>query len=244
MEWTDDGLMLGAKPFGETGALAEIFTRSHGRAAALVYGGASRRIKPLLQPGNAVSVTWKGRTGEQLGFFAPLELNEPHAARLMHDAAALTALTAAIALIRAATPERQAFPGLFDAMSVLVNGLAVAEVWPALYTRFELGLLTEVGYGLDLSRCAITGAVTSLAWVSPKTGRAACAAAGAPYSDKLLVLPPFLVDAEAEIASGDVADAFALTGFFLDRRVFDPQGQGMPDARRRLIELLGHAGRL
>lgn len=244
MEWNDDGFVLGAKPFGETAALAEIFTRHHGRAAALVHGGASRRIKPTLQPGNAVSVTWKARTGEQLGFFAPLDLVEPHAARVMHDAAALTALTAAIALVRRATAERQAFPSLFEGLGVLINGLDLGDVWPALYVRFELGLLSEIGYGLDLSRCAMTGVTDDLAWVSPKSGRAASASAGAPYSDKLLALPAFLVDPAAPIAPGDVADAFALTGFFLDRAVFDPQGQAMPDARRRLIELLGHAGRL
>jgi DNA repair protein RecO (recombination protein O) len=117
-------------------------------------------------------------------------------------------------------------------------------VWPALYARFELGLLTALGYGLDLSRCAVTGEKGNLAWVSPRTGRAAAYEAGLPHADVLLRLPPFLVDADAELKSGDVADAFALTGYFLERRLFDQKGEGMPEARRRLIERLGFAGRL
>ena len=147
-------------------------------------------------------------------------------------------------LIRAATPERQAYPQLYDAMIVLIEAMPHTDVWPALYTRFELGLLSAMGYGLDLTRCAVTGETEGLAWVSPRTGRAATAEAGAPHADVLLRLPPFLVDPEAELSSGDVADAFALAGYFLERRVFDQRGEGMPEQRRRLIERLGFAGRL
>jgi DNA repair protein RecO (recombination protein O) len=126
----------------------------------------------------------------------------------------------------------------------MLEALDAREVWPALYPRFELGLLAALGYGLDLGECALTGAREELAFVSPKTGRAASRTAGAPFAAKLLPLPPFLTDAHAEIAPGDTADAFALAGFFLERRLFDPMGQGIPDARRRLIEALGHSGRL
>ena len=127
---------------------------------------------------------------------------------------------------------------------LLIETMGRNEMWPALYTRFELGLLSELGYGLDLSICAVTGAVDDLAWVSPRSGRAASKEAGDPFADKLLRLPPFLIDAERPVESGDIADAFALAGYFLERRIFDPQGQGVPDARRRLIECLGFAGRL
>jgi DNA repair protein RecO (recombination protein O) len=205
---------------------------------------ASRRTKPNLQAGNLVHVTWKARTGDQLGFFSPLDLVEPHAARLMDDAAALTGLSSAVALIRGATAERQPYPGMFDALLVLVEALTSPEVWPAVYTRFELGVLAALGYGLDLERCAVTGAEADLAYVSPRTGRAASREAGEPFADKLLRLPPFLIDSQAPIEPGDVADAFALSGYFLERRVFDARGEGMPDARRRLIETLGHRGRL
>src|SRR5262249_55069826 len=132
----------------------------------------------------------------------------------------------------------------YDALIVLIEAMPENDIWPALYTRFELGLLSALGYGLDLSRCAVTGETTGLAWVSPRTGRAATAEAGAPHADVLLKLPPFLTDPAAPVEEGDVAHAFALSGFFLERRVFEHKGEGMPDARRRLIERLGFAGRL
>ncbi len=242
MEWVDNAIVLGARPFGEGKLVAEVFSREHGRYGGVVHAG--RKMQPVLQAGNLVHAGWKARLSEQLGFYSPLELVEPHATRLLDDPIALTGLLSAVTLIRAATPERQAYPQLYDAVIVLIESMPHTEIWPALYTRFELGLLSAMGYGLDLTRCAVTGETEGLAWVSPRTGRAATAEAGAPHAGVLLRLPPFLVDPEAELKSGDVADAFALAGYFLDRRVFDHKGEGMPDARRRLIERLGFAGRL
>jgi DNA repair protein RecO (recombination protein O) len=244
MEWSDDAIVLGARPFGESGAIAELFTREHGRAAAMVHGGISRRTRPTLQAGNLVRTTWKARTGEQLGFFAPIEVARPYAAHLLEDAVALAGMSSAIALLRLGTAERQAYPTLFDALILLIEGLSESEVWPALYARFELGILSELGYGLDLTVCALTGVADDLAFVSPRSGRAASREAGEPFADKLLRLPPFLTDADKPVEEGDVADALALAGYFLERRLFDPQGQGMPPARVRLIERLGFAGRL
>ena len=242
MEWTDTAIVLGARPFGEGKLVAEVFSREHGRFGGVVHAG--RKSQPILQAGNVVHCGWKARLSEQLGFYSPLELVEPHATRLLDDALALLGLSSAVALIRGVTPERQAYPQLYDALTVLIEAMPHTEVWPALYTRFELGLLSAMGYGLDLSRCAVTGETEGLAWVSPRTGRAATADAGAPHADVLLKLPRFLVDTEAELMAGDVADAFALAGYFLERRLFDHKGEGMPDARRRLIERLGFAGRL
>lgn len=241
MEWIDDAIVLGAKPFGEGKLVAEVFARQHGRFGGVVHGG--RRAQPNLQAGNLVHAGWKARLSEQLGFYNPLELTTPYGGRVLDDAVALAGVSSAVALIRGATAERQAYPGLFDALIVLLEALPDAEVWPALYARFEIGLLAQVGYGLDLARCAVTGAEEDLAYVSPRTGRAASAEAGAPFADKLLRLPPFLTGA-GTIEEGDVADALALAGFFLERRVFDHKGEGMPEARRRLIERLGYAGRL
>lgn len=242
MEWIDDAIVLGARPFGEGKLVAEVFAREHGRFGGVVHAG--RKSQPILQAGNIVHAGWKARLSEQLGFFSPLELSEPHATRLLDDAVALAGLSSAVALIRGVTPERQAYPQLYDALVVLLEAMPHVEIWPALYARFELGLLGALGYGLDLSRCAVTGETENLAWVSPRTGRAATYDAGLPHAELLLRLPPFLVDPGAELKQGDVADAFALSGFFLDRRLFDHKGEGMPEARRRLIERLGFAGRL
>lgn len=242
MEWVDDAIVLGSRHFGEGKLVAEVFSREHGRYGGVVHAG--RKSQPILQAGNLVHAGWKARLSEQLGFYSPLELVEPHATRLLDDPIALAGLSSAVSLIRGATPERQAYPQLYDALIVLIESMPHTDVWPAIYTRFELGLLAALGYGLDLSRCAVTGETENLAWVSPRTGRAATAEAGAPHADVLLRLPPFLVDPDAELKSGDVADAFALAGYFLERRVFEHKGEGMPDSRRRLIERLGFAGRL
>ena len=242
MEWTGPGIVLGAKPFGESKAIAELLTAEQGRVAGVVHGG--RRMGGVLQAGNRVHVTWKARLAEQLGFFAPFELESGVAASLLEDKAALNALTSAVALLRLALPERQAYPAVYAALSVVLDGFEEPQVWPALYTRFELGLLAAAGYGLDLSRCALTGVEDDLGFVSPKSGRAANREAAAEFADKLLVLPPFFTNPEAPLNPGDVADAFALTGFFLERRIADPKGEGLPDARRRLIEHLGMSARL
>ncbi|MBL8552370.1 MAG: DNA repair protein RecO [Hyphomonadaceae bacterium] len=243
MEWADEAIVLGAKPFGESKAIAEVFARGHGRYGGVVHGGLGKTMRPVLQAGNVVRAGWKARLSEQLGFFSPLELMTPHASRLFDDAVSLAGLSSAVALIRGTSAERQAYPQLYDALLVLIEALG-AEVWPALYARFELGLLAEMGYGLDLARCALTGATEDLAYVSPRSGRAACAEAGAPFADKLIRLPPFLVRSDAAIETGDVADALALAGYFLERRLYDQKGEGLPEARRRLIERLGFAGRL
>jgi DNA repair protein RecO (recombination protein O) len=242
MEWVDDAIVLGARPFGEGKLVAEVFARAHGRFGGVVHAG--RKSLPILQAGNVVHAGWKARLSEQLGFFNPLELVEPHATRLLDDPIALAGLSSAVSLVRGAVAERQAYPQLYDALIVLIEAMPHREIWPALYARFELGLLAALGYGLDLSRCAVTGATENLAWVSPRTGRAATDEAGAPHADVLLRLPPFLVDSDAELQEGDVADAFALSGHFLERRLFDQKGEGLPEARKRLIERLGFAGRL
>jgi DNA repair protein RecO (recombination protein O) len=242
MEWTDDAIVLGAKHFGEGKLVAEVFSREHGRYGGVVHGG--RRAQPMLQAGNLVRASWKARLADQLGFFSPIEMLEPHATRLLDDAVALAGLSSAVALVRGAVAERQAYPQLYDAMLIVIEAAPQNEIWPALYARYELGLLAALGYGLDISSCAITGETEGLAWVSPRTGRAATFEAGQPHADKLLRLPPFLSDTEASLEEGDVADALALAGYFLERRVFDHKGEGMPEARRRLIERLGFAGRL
>lgn len=240
MEWSDEGIVIAVKPHGETAAVAEILTRRHGRHLGLVHGGRSRKLRPILQIGNHVDVTWKGRLAEQLGHLG-LEMRRGYAAQAMDDALALSGLNALCALSRL-LPERDPHPGFYEITLFVLGYLDDAEVWPALYVRWELALLEELGFGLDLRQCAATGGNDGLIYVSPKSGRAVSASAGEPYKDRLLRLPPFLAAGRQNtVVAGDVGDGLALTGRFLDDRVFRPRGDTVPDARRRMVELIAKA---
>jgi DNA repair protein RecO (recombination protein O) len=245
MEWSDDAVVLGLRPFGENDAVLDVFARAHGRSAGLLYGGAGRK-RQHLQPGNGLIVTWKARLETQLGFFSGVETTRSRAAAAIADPLALVGLGAALALVRAATPERVAFPKLFDALIIVLDNLAEPDIWPALYVRFELGLLAEMGYGLELDSCAVTGASgpnAHLTHVSPRTGRAVSAEAAAPYLDRLLDLPGFLSRPSAPDAHA-LAAGFRLAGHFLERRLFAAVNQPLPEARTRLIDMLARQGRL
>lgn len=242
--WTDDAIALSARKFGENDAILDVFTATKGRTSGVVYGGASKSKRALLEPGARLRLTWKARSEEHLGFFETLEARSGSASALIEDGAALSALSCAASLLLGALPDRSPFVKLFEATEIMLDGLNDAKAWPALYVRWEMGLLAELGFGLDLTTCALTGVVEDLAWVSPKTGRAAAREVGAPYADKLLVLPPFLLGGGATLESGDVADGFALTGHFITRELFDPLRKALPDARARLIFALGKSGRL
>jgi DNA repair protein RecO (recombination protein O) len=237
MDWNDEGVILSVRPHGETGAVLELFTRRHGRHLGLVHGGRSRRLRPILQTGNHVDATWKARLADNLGHFG-VELRKGHAAAVMEDAAALAALTSVAALARL-LPERDPHPNLFEVTLFVLGFLDEPQVWPALVVRWELALLEELGFGLDLASCAATGETSDLVYVSPRTGRAVSAQAGEPYRDRLLALPAFLRrDAAGAVTAADVEAGFALTGHFLDARVLRPRDIAMPDARRRLLSYL------
>lgn len=236
MQWSDEGVVLGARPHGEAGAVAELFTRQHGRHLGFVHGGRSRRLRPVLQVGNHVDVQWKARLIDHLGYFT-IELRRGFAAQAMQEPAALAALTSMAALVRL-LPERDPHAQLFEVTLFVLGFLEEREVWPALVARWELALLEELGFGLDLARCASTGTTSELTHVSPKSGRAVSAAAAEPYRDRLLALPAFLRGGPAEITAEDVAAAFALTGHFLDARVLRPRDMRLPEARDRLLAYL------
>jgi DNA repair protein RecO (recombination protein O) len=234
MEWTDDGIVLSARPHGESAAIVMLLTHGHGRHAGLVHGGAGRSKRGVLQPGNRVKAVWRARMADQLGTFTCEAAGAPGAA-LLDDARRLAALSAACAVTEAAMSEREPHPGAYDGLGALLEALA-GEVWAEAYIRWEVEMLRELGFGLDLSRCAATGTRDGLAYVSPRTGRAVSLSAGAPYRDRLLALPAFLLgrmgpDREAEMAAG-----LALTGHFLERHVFHPQNREIPAARQRLAE--------
>ncbi|MDX2202002.1 MAG: DNA repair protein RecO [Hyphomicrobiaceae bacterium] len=233
MEWSDEGVILSVRPHGETGAVAEVLTRQHGRHLGLVHGGRSRKLRPILQTGNHVDVTWKARLADSLGHFG-LELRTPNAARVMEDALALSALTCMAELARL-LPERDPHPNLYEVTQFVLGFLDEPEMWPALYVRWELALLDELGFGLDLSACAATGATSDLVYVSPKSGRAVSAAAGEPYKERLLALPQFLrAGAGAAVTAADVTAGLELTGHFLEVRVTRPRDLELPEARARL----------
>jgi len=233
MEWTDEGIVLGTRRHGEANAILEVMTQAHGRHLGLVRGGAGTRMRPVLQPGNAVRATWRARLDEHLGHFAVegLRLRSD----LLMAAYALYGVTHLAALCRL-LPERDPHPlvhaDLIAVLDCMDDPVAVAVA----VARFELMLLAELGFGLDLSRCAATGTAEDLGYVSPKSGRAVSRSAGEPWRDRLLPLPAFLIDeAPTRPSPGELAEGFAVTGFFLGRYVFEPRGQHAPEARERFI---------
>jgi DNA repair protein RecO (recombination protein O) len=241
MDWSDEGLVLSTRPLGEANMVAELLTLSHGRHLGLVRGGRSRRMRPLLQPGNLLGVTWRARLSEHLGGFN-VELMEAHGARVLDDARALAAIGSLSGLARL-LPERDPHPELYTAALQVLRAFDEAKVWPTLLVRWELQLLQELGFGLDLSECAATGVDQDLVYVSPRSGRAVSRDAGLPYCSKLLKLPAFLLDDTAPIGEGDIEAGFVLVGHFLERDVLEPHGLTMPQARERLISLLARAPR-
>ena len=243
MEFEDDAFVLSARPFGETGAIVEVVTRAHGKYAAHVAGGASRRMKPFLQPGARVTMRFRSRTADQLGS-AALEPAGEGPSALFDDRLALAGLSAAAAVAAGALPEREPHPGAFLGLEALIASLEAADIWPAVYVRFEAGLLADLGFGLDLSKCAVTGSADDLVWVSPRTGRAVSAAAGEPYRERLLPLPAFLLASQRRLEPGDVKAGLDLTAHFLEQFIFHPLNRPLPPARMWLVDRLAEAGRL
>ena len=239
MEWLQDGIVLTVRPLGEGSVILDALTRDHGRHLGVVRGGGSRRMAGVLESGNLVRLTWRARLAEQLGSYQA-EPNQARTAAIFHDRIKLASIVSLCALVPAITPERHAYPRLFDALDALTDAasdMTTLEVAAAV-VRFELLLLEELGFGLDLRECAATGTLQDLAFVSPKSGRAVSLSAGAPYRERLLRLPAFLTDANVPVSVACVADGLALTGFFLDRQLLSPHQKALPAARLRLSEMV------
>ena len=236
MQWSDRGLVLGARRHGESAAILELLTREHGRHLGLVHGGRSKRLQPVLQPGNTVHAVWRARLDEQLGTYA-VEAGEQRSARLIGSPLALYGLGAMATLLRL-LPERDPHPALFEAATALADHLHDPNDAPPAFVRFEVTVLAEFGFGLNLASCAATGATQDLVYVSPKTGRAVSEEAGRPYKDRLLALPAFL-SGELEAAPGweQVRAGFELTGFFLRQHLFEARGLPLPEERARFVAL-------
>jgi DNA repair protein RecO (recombination protein O) len=239
VEWRDEGFVLATRRHGENGLVVHVLTRAHGRHAGLVRGGQGRRTRTVFQIGNRLALTWKARLAEHLGGLAG-ELLHGHAARFIADPPRLACLSAMAAIAESALPEREPHPRMFEGFASVLDALDGDEGWARGYVEWELALLAELGFGLDLSRCAATGRTDALTFVSPKSGQAVSAEAGAPYRDKLLRLPPFLLPqaGESRPEARDLLDGLALTEYFLDHRVFAPHGRKLPAARRRFVDAL------
>jgi DNA repair protein RecO (recombination protein O) len=235
MEWTDEGIVLGVRRHGEANAILEVMARAHGRHLGLVRGGAGSRLRPVLQPGNSVRLVWRARLDEHLGNFT-VEGLRLRAAAFLPAAHAVYGVTHLAALCRL-LPERDPHPAIHATLAAIMDHMGDPDAVAARAVRFELMLLAELGFGLDLAACAATGQSHDLAYVSPKSGRAVSRAAGAPWREKLLRLPAFLREDESVAVPSpeELADAFAVTGFFLVRDVLEPRALALPPARERFI---------
>lgn len=238
MEWSDDAIVLSVRGHGETSAIVDVLTREHGRHAGLVRGGASRKSRATLQPGNSLHVVWRARLAEHLGSYAA-EPARLRSGQLMEHRAALAGLNAFAAVAAAVLPEREPHRAVYEAALVLLEAMTDGEFadWAPLYVRWEAGLLDELGFGLDLSQCAATGATDDLTHVSPRSGRAVSRGAAEPYRERLFALPAFLLGSQNSVTAADLMAGLQLTGHFLHERVLAPHGKRMPAARGTLEEL-------
>ena len=235
MEWTDDGIVLGIRRHGEANAILELMTREHGRHLGLVRGGAGSRMRPVLQPGNLVRAVWRARLDEHLGTYTVegLHLRAATFLTLSHAVYAVTHVAALARLL----PERDPHESVFDALEAMLDHFDDPAIAAHFVVRFELQILTELGFGLDLESCAATGATADLAYVSPKSGRAVSRGGGEAWQDRLLRLPEFLgtEGGGGRPSAGALTDGFALTGFFLARHVLEPRGLALSDARSHFV---------
>ena len=235
MEWRDQGILLATRRHGETSAIIEVFTPSQGRHVGVVRGGTSRKIAPILQPGAQLDVAWRARLEDHIGSFT-VEPVRSRAATGMGDRLALAGLNAVTALLSFCLPEREAHPALYARTEALLDLLGQGDVWPLAYLQWELGLLEEMGYGLDLGSCAVTGATEGLVYVSPKSGRAVSEKGAGDWADKLLPLPDVL-RGQGEAPDAEIAQAFKTTGHFLNAHLARNLGdKPLPEARARYVE--------
>jgi DNA repair protein RecO (recombination protein O) len=239
MQWTDEGIVLGVKRHGETSVILELMTAERGRHLGLVRGGAGTRLRGVLQPGNSLRATWRARLDEHLGLYTVEGLNF-RAATFLSAAYAVHGVTHLAGLCRLLA-EREPHAGIFGELNVILDSIDDPRQFVPLIARFELDFLAELGFGLDLSSCAATGVTEELVYVSPRSGRAVSRAAGEAYREKLLPLPAFLHDDVAPVTSDALMEAFALTGFFLDRHAFAPRGLAVPEARGHFVNAISRA---
>lgn len=238
MEWTDHAIILALRPYGESSAIVTLLTSQYGLHHGLVYGAYQKKNCGIYQTGNIVEARWRGRLREQLGHVS-CTLSHMIAATFFHDALRLFTLQSLCALLRSTLPERDPQQEIFAQTHTLLHHFTTDSHWLSRYVAFEIWLLGALGFGLDLSCCAATGRKENLLYVSPKSGRAICADAGAPYHHKLLPLPDFLLHFPATTSNRqDIKNGLALASFFLDKYVFSPHGRSLPAERSRLLTMM------
>lgn len=241
MEWTDEAIVLAVRPYGEHGGVLEALTRHHGRHLGLMRSAGSRRMRGVLEAGNLLNVHWRARIDQQLGSYTA-ELTAARAAHFFDDRAKLDGLASACAMCVATLPERENHERVYEAFDGLLQHMVLEPSlsWLASYVRFEMVLLEDLGFGLDLTNCAVTGETRDLAFVSPKSGRAVTAAGAGSYVHRLLRLPAFLLGNAGEPSVKDVQDGLELTGHFLERVISEAKGgaksPGFPEARFRFSQ--------
>lgn len=234
IEWRDEGVLLATRPHGESSLIAQIFTAEHGRHAGVIRGGTSRKMAPILQPGAQLDVAWRARLDAHIGSFT-VEPVRSRAAQVLASRLALAGLNAVTALLAFALPERQAHADLYLRSQQLLDLLGQDDLWPLAYLQWEMRLLEDLGYGLDLSECAVTGATTDLVFVSPKTGRAVSAMGAGDWASRLLPLPPILLGAGAD-TNVEIRQGLDVTGYFLSEKLAPDLGtRPLPEARMRFL---------
>ncbi len=235
MQWQDEAIILSARKFGEGSAIVTLLASEHGVCSGMVRSVSGKKNRAIYQVGNKVDVTWRGRLAEQLGGFSA-EVVKAYSSLVLQNNIQLMALCSACYLVEKCLPEREPHPHMYQLLLQLLHAIAHDENWLPFYVQFELELLQELGFGLDLSECAATGELEELVYVSPKSGRAVSKAAGEPYRTKMLALPPFLLENEENdaITMLEIKNGLALTGYFLNKYVYMPHGWELPDVRARL----------
>lgn len=244
MHWLDSGIVLSARKYGESSVILQAFTKDHGRCAGLVRGGSGKKLRGILQPGNLVGLKWQSRIADQLGSFT-IEAGQSSGALLFDRPLSLAACSSIVSLLEKTLPEKEIHTPLYDATEILLGLLDEdIDLWGPLLVKWELGLLSEMGYGLDLSECAATGAKDNLVYVSPKSGRAVSQEAGVAYHDRLLPLPKFLSinkTREDEINLMEVEQGLHLSGYFLKKKLIPHYGEESLPARERLSHKIATA---
>ncbi len=237
IEWRDEGVLLAVRKHGENAVIIDVLTQSHGRHAGVVRGGAGRKQAPVLQPGAQLDLVWKARLEEHLGSFT-VEPLRSRAAQVMTDPLALAGLSSTVGLLCFSLPEREIYPKLYTISVNLLDLMCVTDAWPLAYLQWEIQLLEMLGFGLDLSRCAVSGGIDDLTYISPKTGRAVAAHHAGEWKTRLLPLVPCM-KGEGNAENNEISEGLRTTGHFLEKWLAPSLGdRPLPVARQRLVDRL------